>query len=181
MQFGTGVQIWRHLEPVVACLMQGNYRREPRLLPHARCVAGLAFALFALPAGGGATPALAAAAKATAAASKPPAVAAEKWEGYWAKNRKECRYGDSPDSKTMIDLRNMENGQPAPLYDQYENHCRVDSHATKGNVTTLKLTCFEFWADYKAKKNSRRETVTVTVLDQSRIRINGASYIRCRK
>ena len=161
--------------------MQGNDRREPRRLPHARCVAGLAFALFALHAGGAATPALAAAAKATAAASKPPAVAAEKWEGYWAKNRKECRYSDSPDSKTMIDLKNSENGKPAPLYDQYENHCRVDSHATKGNVTTLKLTCFEFWEDYKAKKNSRRDTVTVTVLDQSRIRINGASYIRCRK
>ena len=158
--------------------MQGNARRETRLSPHLRCVAGLAFALFALDA---ATPALAAVAKPTAAASKPPAVAAEKWEGYWAKNRKECRYGDSPDSKTMIDLRNMENGQPAPLYDQYENHCRVDSHAAKGDVATLKLTCFEFWQDYKAKKNSRRETVTVTVLDQSRIRINGASYIRCRK
>jgi len=92
--------------------MQGNARRESRLSPHLRCVAGLAFALFALDA---ATPALAAVAKPTAAASKPPAVAAEKWEGYWAKNRKECRYGDSPDSKTMIDLRNMENGQPAPL------------------------------------------------------------------
>jgi len=116
--------------------MQGNARREPRLSPHLRCVAGLAFALFALDA---ATPALAAVAKPTAAASKPPAVAAEKWEGYWAKNRKECRYGDSPDSKTMIDLRNMENGQPAPLYDQYENHCRVDSHAAKGDVATATL------------------------------------------
>ena len=62
--------------------MQGNARRESRLSPHLRCVAGLAFALFALDA---ATPALAAVAKPTAAASKPPAVAAEKWEGYWAK------------------------------------------------------------------------------------------------
>jgi hypothetical protein len=144
----------------------------------ARCVAGLA--LFALHAGG-ATPAVAAAAKATAAASKLPAVSAEKWEGYWARNRKECRYSDSPDSKTRIDLRNSENGKPAPLYDQYENHCRIDSHASKDDVTTLKLTCFEFWEDYKAKKNSRRDTVTVTVLDPSWIRINGASYIRCRK
>jgi hypothetical protein len=28
---------------------------------------------------------------------------------------------------------NSENGKPAPLYDQYENHCRIDGHATKGN------------------------------------------------
>ncbi|MDB5582522.1 MAG: hypothetical protein JWR80_7698, partial [Bradyrhizobium sp.] len=107
--------------------------------------------------------------------------AAEKWEGYWAKTRKECRISDGPDSKTMIDLKNSENGKPAPLYDQYENHCRIDSHATKGNVTTLKLTCFEFWDDYKAKKNPRRGTVTVTAVDQNSIRISGAAYIRCRK
>ncbi len=62
-----------------------------------------------------------------------------------------------------------------------ENHCRIDSHATKGNATTLKLTCFEFWDDYRAKKNPRRDTVTVMPLDQNRIRFNGASYIRCRK
>ena len=81
----------------------------------------------------------------------------------------------------MIDLKNSENGKPAPLYDQYENHCRIDSHATKGNVTTLQLTCFEFWDDYKAKKNPQRVTVTITPLDQDRIRIDGAAYIRCRK
>ena len=124
-------------------------------------------------------PAIAAAAKSTAAEAKPSAAA--KWEGYWAKTRRECRAGDGPDSKTLINLRNSENGKPAPLFDQYENHCRIDSHATKGEVTTLKLTCFEFWDDYRAKKSPRRDTVTVTVLDQGRIRINGASYIRCRK
>ncbi|MDP1585568.1 MAG: hypothetical protein Q8M18_19290 [Bradyrhizobium sp.] len=81
----------------------------------------------------------------------------------------------------MIDLKNSENGKPAPLYDQYENHCRVDSHATKGKATTLKLNCFEFWDDYRAKKNPRRDTVAVMPVDQDRIRINGASYVRCRK
>jgi hypothetical protein len=143
-------------------MMQGKCLRESRLLPHARRVAVLAFALLAF----AATTALA---------------AAEKWEGFWAKNRKECRYSDGPDSKTMIDLRNLENGKPAPLYDQYENHCRIDSHAAEGHVSTLKLTCFEFWDDYRAKKNPRRDTVTITPLDQDRIRINGAAYIRCRK
>jgi hypothetical protein len=143
-------------------MMQRKCPSEARLLRHARRAAVLAFTLLAF----AATSALA---------------AAERWEGYWAKSRKECRYNDGPDSKTMIDLRNLENGKPAPLYDQYENHCRIDSHAAKGNATMLKLTCFEFWDDYKAKKNSRRDTVTVTVLDQNSIRINGAAYIRCRK
>lgn len=143
-------------------MMQRKCPSEARLLHHARTAAILAFTLLAF----AATSALA---------------AAEKWEGYWAKNRKECRYSDGPDSKTMIDLKNSENGKPAPLYDQYENHCRVDSHATNGNAITLKLTCFEFWDDYRAKKSPRRDTVTVTMLDQNNIRINGAAYIRCRK
>lgn len=137
-----------------------------------RWLAGLAFILLAVQGANPATPAVAAA---------PKAAAAERWEGYWAKTRGECRQSDGPDSKTMIDLRNSENGKPAPLYDQYENHCRIDSHATKGDVTTLKLTCFEFWDDYRAKKSPRRDTVRVTVLDQGKIRIDGASYIRCRK
>jgi hypothetical protein len=156
-------------------MMQRKCPNESRLLPHAQRIAVLAFALLAF----AVTPA--AAAKASAAAAKPTAVAAAAWEGYWAKNRKECRYSDGPDSKTMIDLKNSENGKPAPLYDQYENHCRVDSHAANGNVTTLKLTCFEFWDDYTAKKNSWRDTATVTVLDRNSIDINGAAYIRCRK
>lgn len=143
-------------------MIQRKYPSESRLLPHARGVTVLTFALLAF-------------------AATTASAAAEKWEGYWAKTRKECRHGDGPDSKTMIDLKNSENGKPAPLYDQYENHCRIDSHATKGNATTLKLTCFEFWDDYKAKKNPRRDTVTVTALDQNSIRINGAAYIRCRK
>jgi len=120
-------------------------------------------------------------AKSGAAAAKPSAAAAEVWEGYWAKNRKDCRYNDGPDSKTMIDLKNKENGRPAPLYDQYENHCRIDSHATRANVTTLKLTCYEFWEYYKAKKEPRRDTITVTQKDRDRIIMNGSSYIRCRK
>ena len=87
--------------------------------------------------------------------------AAETWEGLWAKTSKECRNREGPDSKTMIDLNGSENGRPAPLYDQYENHCRIDSHAKQGNVITLRLTCYEFCDDYKAKKNPRRDTITV--------------------
>jgi hypothetical protein len=50
----------------------------------------------------------------------------------------------------------------------------------QGNVVTLKLTCYEFWDDYKAKKAPRRDTVSVTPLDQQKILMNGKSYIRCK-
>jgi len=146
-----------------------------------RYLALAAFAALAVQAADAATTKPAATAKPGAAAAKPPAAAAEVWEGYWAKNRKDCRYNDGPDSKTMIYLKNKENGRPAPLYDQYENHCRIDSHATRANVTTLKLTCYEFWEYYKAKKEPRRDTITVTQKDRDRIIMNGSSYIRCRK
>ena len=159
--------------------MDGNHRREPRRLVIARWLALLALTLAGVHIA--ATPTLAAAAKKTLVAAKPPAMAAEKWEGFWAKNKKDCLNQDGPDSKTMINLKGVENGRPAPLFDQYENHCRIDSHATKGNVTRLKLTCFEFWDDYKARKNPRRDTIAVTVLDQQEILMNGSRFIRCKK
>ena len=49
-----------------------------------------------------------------------------------------------------------------------------------GHVITLKLTCYEFWDDYKAKKSPRRDTVVVTPLDQQKILMNGKPYIRCK-
>ena len=142
--------------------MQRNDRREPALLPYIRPLAVLVFALLAVQGADAATKKPAAEPMTSAGAAAPSAKPKEKWEGYWARTRKECRYSDEADSKTMIDLKNVENGRPAPLFDQYENHCRIDSHATKGNVTTLKLICFEFWDDYKSKKSPRRDTVAVT-------------------
>jgi hypothetical protein len=49
-----------------------------------------------------------------------------------------------------------------------------------GNVITLKLTCYEFWDDYKTKKSPRRDTVAVTPLDQQKILMNGKPCIRCK-
>jgi hypothetical protein len=162
-----------------ADFMDGNHRREPRRVAVARYLAVFALTLAGVHVA--ATPTLAAAAKKAAVAAKPSAVAVEKWEGFWAKSRKDCLNQDGPDSKTMINLKGVENGRPAPLFDQYENHCRIDSHATKGNATRLQLTCFEFWDDYKARKNPRRDTVAVTVLGQQKIHINGNPFIRCKK
>ena len=58
---------------------------------------------------------------------------------------------------------------------------RIDSHATRGNATTLKLTCFEFWDDYRAKKNPLRDAVTVTSVDQNKDSHQRHCHIRCRK
>ena len=141
--------------------MQRDYCRRPLFSASARALAALAFTLLAIESAG--------------------AAAAETWEGLWAKTAKECRNREGADSKTMIDLRGSESGRPAPLYDQYENHCRIDSHAKQGNLITLRLTCYEFWDDYKAKKSPRRDTVTVTPLDRQKILMNGKPYMRCKK
>jgi hypothetical protein len=163
----------------MAHFMQKDCLGKPRLL-RMSCLAVLALALLGTDGAGAAKPAPAAAKPATAEA-KPATTPVEKWEGFWARNRKDCRNQDGFDSKTQIDLKGMENGKPAPLYDQYENHCRIDSHATRDKVTTLKLTCYEFWDDYKAKKNPRRDSIAVTVVDPQKITMNGKSFIRCKK
>lgn len=159
--------------------MGGDDRGKPRGFAIVWCLAVMAFAVLGI--GGATTPTLAAAAKQSAGTVKPATAPAEKWEGFWAGSRRDCRNRDGFDSKTQIDLNSKENGQPAPLYDQYENHCRIDSHATRDKVTTLKLTCYEFWDDYRAKKNPRSDSIAVTVVDPQKITMNGKSFIRCKK
>jgi hypothetical protein len=63
--------------------------------------------------------------------------AAEPFDGLWATSRKDCRDKDGPDSKTFIDLDNVIKGKPAPLVDQYENHCRVDRKTPAGDGLVL--------------------------------------------
>jgi hypothetical protein len=144
-------------------LMQQDYYKRPKFSACASAVTAIAIVVTLLGMGG------------TGAA------ATEIWEGLWAKTGKECRNQEGPDSKTLIDLKGSENGRSAPIYDQYENHCRIDRHAKQGNVITMRLSCYEFWDDYKAKKNPRRDTVTVTPLDPQKILMNGKPYTRCKK
>ena len=63
--------------------------------------------------------------------------AAQTFDGLWATSRKDCRDKDGPDSKTFIDLDNVIKGKPAPLVDQYENHCRVDRKTPAGDGLVL--------------------------------------------
>src|SRR5437879_5840662 len=81
-------------------------------------------------------------------AAQTSAHAAPPFDGLQATSRKDCRDKDGPDSKTFIDLENVIKGKPAPLVDQYENHCRVDRKTPAGDGLVLTATCFEFWDDY---------------------------------
>ena len=68
-------------------------------------------------------------------AAMPSATAKEKWEDDWA--RKECLNTDGSDSKTILDLRNVENGRRAPLFDQYENHSRRSFHQGESHASEI--------------------------------------------
>ena len=106
--------------------------------------------------------------------------AAEAFEGKWARTARECRDVDGPNSRTFIDLANKENGKAAPLFDQYEHHCKVEKVSRSGAAAKLSLRCYEFWDDYTANKDSRRETATLASLGKDRLRIDGKTYLRCR-
>ena len=73
--------------------------------------------------------------------------AAENFDGLWARTAKDCRNKEGPDSKTLIDMSKPIGGKPAPMVDQYENHCRIDRKTGVGDGINLSVTCFEFW-DY---------------------------------
>lgn len=105
--------------------------------------------------------------------------AAEPFEGIWAQTAKECRDKEGPNSRTLIDLANRENGKAAPLYDQYEHHCRIEKVSRSGASAKLSLRCYEFWEEYQADKDSRQESATLATLGKNRLKLNGKTYVRC--
>jgi hypothetical protein len=107
--------------------------------------------------------------------------AAPAFDGLWASSRKDCRDKDGPDSKTFIDLDNIIKGKPAPLVDQYENHCRVDRTTPTGDGLVLSTTCFEFWDDYTKGANGRKVTIRLSPGPKDTIRIDGKSYLLCKR
>ena len=108
------------------------------------------------------------------------ALATEPFEGIWAQTKKECRDKEGPNSRTLIDLKGKEDGKAAPLFDQYEHHCRIEKTDRAGATVKLSLVCYEFWDDYRADKDSRRESVALASLGKSRLKMDGKSYVRCR-
>ncbi|MBR0756330.1 hypothetical protein JQ604_29485 [Bradyrhizobium jicamae] len=110
-----------------------------------------------------------------------PMHAAQSFDGLWAATKQDCRDKEGADSKTMIDLENVINGKPAPLVDQYENHCRVDRKIPAGDGLVLSTTCFEFWDDYKKNANGRKVTIKLAPGAGGTIKIDGKPYLLCKR
>jgi hypothetical protein len=107
------------------------------------------------------------------------ALAAEPYEGAWARTTKECADKDGMTSLTIIDLKVNVDGKPRPMVEQYENHCFIDKKSTAGSDTTLSATCYEFWDDYKKKANGRNATIKLSLLSTDALKIDGKPYRRC--
>jgi hypothetical protein len=114
-------------------------------------------------------------------ATQAPLSAAQPFDGLWAATKKDCPDNDGPDSKTMIDLDNHIKGKPAPLVDQYENHCRVDRKTPASDGLVLSTTCFEFWNDYIKNANGRKVTIKLAPGTNGTIRIDGKPYVLCKR
>ena len=110
----------------------------------------------------------------------PTVHAAESFDGLWAMTRKECRNTDEADSRTYIDLAKPIGGKPAPMVDQYENHCRIDRKTAVGDGSNLAVTCFEFWDDFKKGTDGRKMTIKLSPGANGTLRIDGKTYLRCK-
>ena len=105
--------------------------------------------------------------------------ASEPFEGVWAKTHAECLDEDGPNSRTLIDLSNVIGGKPAPVFDQYEHHCRIDRTSAAGDRTSLAATCFEFWEDFAKGVEGRKTIIKLAALQRGGLKIDGALYRRC--
>jgi hypothetical protein len=106
--------------------------------------------------------------------------AAESFDGLWAKTAKECRNKEGPDSKTFIDLSKPIGGEPAPMVDQYENHCRIERKTAAGDGMNLTVTCFEFWDDFKKEVDGRKATIKLSPGSNGALKIDDRPYLRCK-
>jgi hypothetical protein len=104
---------------------------------------------------------------------------AEPFEGFWAKTKEECLDEEGPNSRTIIDLNNMVSGKPAPIFDQYENHCLIEERNQSGNGTTLSVTCYAFWENFTKRIEGSEAKIKLTQGQKGRLIIDGIPYQRC--
>ena len=71
-------------------------------------------------------------------------------------------------------------GKPAPMIDQYENHCRIDRKTASGDGMNLAVTCFEFWVDFNKGTEPRTATIKLSPGPNGTIKIDGKTYLRCK-
>jgi hypothetical protein len=105
--------------------------------------------------------------------------ASEPFEGVWAKTQVECLDQEGPNSRTLIDLGNIIDGKPTPIFDQYEHHCRIDRTSIAGGRISLAATCFEFWEDFAKGVDERKTTIRLAQAPRGALKIDGTLYQRC--
>ena len=71
------------------------------------------------------------------------------FEGVWAATDSECQDEEGPNTRNLTDMSAAKVG---PLFDQYENHCRITKAETVPNGHRLNLRCYEFWEDFQKEK-----------------------------
>ena len=85
------------------------------------------------------------------------------FEGEWARTKVECLDKEGPNSRTLIDLGNVIDGKPAPIFDQYENHCLIERQDLIRDGTALSVTCYEFWEYLEKRTEGRKATIKLSV------------------
>ena len=101
------------------------------------------------------------------------------FEGVWAKTTEECLDEDGPNSRTLVDLTNVVDGKPTPIFDQYENHCLIDRKSAAEEMMSLNVTCFEFWHYFTKRVDGEKRIIKLSPGGNGRLVIDGESYVRC--
>ncbi len=103
------------------------------------------------------------------------------FEGIWAETEAECKDKEGPNSRTVIDLRNMVNGKKTPLFDRYENHCRIDDMIPGGSDIVLKVACYEFWENFTKDEDRQDGLIKLSARSAPLLEIDGRKFQLCKK
>lgn len=103
------------------------------------------------------------------------------FEGVWAETEAECKDEEGPNSRTLIDLQNTIKGKKVPLFDQYENHCRIDDIIPGGADLVLKVGCYEFWENFEKDKGRQDGLIKLSARSAPLLEIDGKKYQLCKK
>jgi len=102
------------------------------------------------------------------------------FEGIWAETEAECKDEEGPNSRTLIDLQNLAKGKKLPIFDQYENHCRIEDMIPAGIDIGLKVTCFEFWEKLEKNEDGQQGLVKLSARSAPLLEIDGKKYQLCK-
>jgi len=102
------------------------------------------------------------------------------FEGIWAETEAECNDEEGPNSRTLIDLRNLVKGKKVPLFDQYENHCKIQDMVPAGIDIALKVTCYGFWEDFEKNEDGQEGLVKLSARSAPLLEIDGKKFQLCK-